>query len=403
MNIIDRLGAGRFDPFARFPIELNHRARELVDTIFISRDSTGKLAPLTDAWFHVGMLDAAAFHQLLSGSASYFSRIRSLSLETDTKESIAHHAHAIQIVNRNLAKAETATSDGMVGAIIGFACYYHLRGDMKTWRTHLAGLKEVLSLRGGIHTIDANGLLRVMLSNIDISGSCTLNTAPNFPLPAKQFPNGQRASQSSNKRGFPQRLSVAWRFNFSGQETLMDIVDDAVIEAYNLQEEMAGTNNSIWQDSMYVCNYINPLLHRLLSLPATTHSLRSSSIAEGLRLGAILYLVAIRQTFGIYPTRTTAQIVKVKHLFENWEPSEIAQFSFEDLNLNLIKVWILSLAAVMSDSKELQQWSYQNLHLSMSRLGLQTYTDVERLVEVFLWIPEIHGQQLRVLDSTLIA
>jgi len=27
-----RLGAGRFDPFARFPIELNHRERELVDT-----------------------------------------------------------------------------------------------------------------------------------------------------------------------------------------------------------------------------------------------------------------------------------------------------------------------------------------------------------------------------------
>jgi hypothetical protein len=32
IGVLDRLGAGRFDPFARFPIELNHRARELVDT-----------------------------------------------------------------------------------------------------------------------------------------------------------------------------------------------------------------------------------------------------------------------------------------------------------------------------------------------------------------------------------
>lgn len=35
---------------------------------------------------------------------------------------------------------------------------------MNTWRVHLAGVKEILALRGGICTIDGNELLRVMLS-----------------------------------------------------------------------------------------------------------------------------------------------------------------------------------------------------------------------------------------------
>ena len=37
LAITDRLGAGRFDPFVKFPIELNHRARELVDASKIGR------------------------------------------------------------------------------------------------------------------------------------------------------------------------------------------------------------------------------------------------------------------------------------------------------------------------------------------------------------------------------
>ena len=98
---------------------------KIIDSlVFVFRDGSGKLAPLTEAWFHTGMLDAAAFHQLLSGAASYFNRLRSSSLELDPKESISHHALAIQLVNKNLARVETATSDGIISSIIGFACYY---------------------------------------------------------------------------------------------------------------------------------------------------------------------------------------------------------------------------------------------------------------------------------------
>lgn len=70
------------------------------------------------------MLDAAAFHQLLSGAAAYYNCLRTADLEPDTKESLAHHTHAIRIVNRHLANVETATSDGIIASIIGFACYY---------------------------------------------------------------------------------------------------------------------------------------------------------------------------------------------------------------------------------------------------------------------------------------
>jgi len=80
--------------------------------------------PLRDAWFQVGMLDAAAFHQLLSGAASYYSCLRTTDIEPDAKESVPHHVHAIRLVNRGLVEVKTATSDGITASIIGFACYY---------------------------------------------------------------------------------------------------------------------------------------------------------------------------------------------------------------------------------------------------------------------------------------
>ena len=40
----------------------------------------------------------------------------------------------------------------------------HLIGDMISWRKHLAGLKEIVDLRGGVETVDSNKPLRTMLS-----------------------------------------------------------------------------------------------------------------------------------------------------------------------------------------------------------------------------------------------
>lgn len=241
--------------------------------------------------------------------------------------------------------------------------------------------------------------------SVDISGSCTLDSAANFPLPTKHISPISNLPQLPVPGSFAHKLSVAWRFNFGKHCTLIEVINDMVIETSHLQAEIARTNNALWEDSIYVCYYINPLLHRLLSVSARDQPPNSSSIAEALRLGAILYLVAIRQTFGIYPTQATTQLCKLKMLFEIWDQNEVAELRFEDLNLERVKIWILSLGAIMSMSRvsrDYQRWFTAQLHVAMDELGLETYTDVERYLDGFLWIADLHGQRLRTLETSLI-
>ncbi len=142
----------------------------------------GKASPLRVAWFQISILDAAAFHQLLSGAATYFNNLRNGDGLAVNGESLAHHTYSLQLANRQMSDVKVATTDGVISSIIGFACYYvrvppppksglktdvvikHLIGDMINWRTHLDGLKAVIRLRGGIETLESNEYLKIMLS-----------------------------------------------------------------------------------------------------------------------------------------------------------------------------------------------------------------------------------------------
>ncbi|KAH6715234.1 hypothetical protein BKA61DRAFT_574702 [Leptodontidium sp. MPI-SDFR-AT-0119] len=115
------LGAGRSDPFIKFPTELNSRSRELC---LVFDERSGRASPLAVAWFQIGMLDAASFHQLLSGAATYFNNLRHGDGGQANGESLAHHAYSLQLVNNQMRKPGTATTDGVISSVVGFACYY---------------------------------------------------------------------------------------------------------------------------------------------------------------------------------------------------------------------------------------------------------------------------------------
>ncbi|CZT46217.1 uncharacterized protein RSE6_06618 [Rhynchosporium secalis] len=116
---MSRLGAGRSDPFNDYPITLNHRSRELLDLIFDER--IGSASPLKGFWFQISLLDTAAFHQLLSGAAIYFNNLHQGDGGQASGESLAHHAYSLQLVNDQMRNTESATTDGVISSIIGFA------------------------------------------------------------------------------------------------------------------------------------------------------------------------------------------------------------------------------------------------------------------------------------------
>lgn len=83
------------------------------------------ITPYKEACFPVGMLDPAAFHQVLSNALLNMNCHRSPHAPhfPETYDTIKHHAMAIELANQRMSDMTYATSDEFIGVSIGFACY----------------------------------------------------------------------------------------------------------------------------------------------------------------------------------------------------------------------------------------------------------------------------------------
>lgn len=186
LPIIDRTWTGRIDPFVKFPVELNDRTRELIDLAFDDRYLN--IGPFRDACLPVGMMDEAAFHQVLSNALLNISCCRSAGAKMETYDAMMHHALAINSINERIQDVKTATSDGFIGAVVGFMCYHSYTGNMAACRAHMKGVEELIRLRGGVETLDSNRLVRTLLGWSDVGGASIEDSQPRFPLPHQLLP-----------------------------------------------------------------------------------------------------------------------------------------------------------------------------------------------------------------------
>jgi hypothetical protein len=110
------------DPFIKYPIEMKHRTLELIDHMFDAR--YGNTPTFRERWLPVGMMDPAAFHQMLSSAYLNLASLRAGRCVLETLESMRHHAKAVELVAKRIADPKEAVTDGLLGAVGGFACYH---------------------------------------------------------------------------------------------------------------------------------------------------------------------------------------------------------------------------------------------------------------------------------------
>lgn len=73
-------------------------------------------------WFTISMSDASAFQLTVANAAVVYAagdgdRLR------ETPESLKHYNMAVQSVNRRLQDPIDSVSEGLIGAVLGFACH----------------------------------------------------------------------------------------------------------------------------------------------------------------------------------------------------------------------------------------------------------------------------------------
>lgn len=136
------------------------------------------MTPFRDSWLPLSTADPAAFCEVLSHVSLHIGTLRTGN--KDVELAVKYHSAALNSVNQRLSDPVYGVSDSVVQAIIGFACFsvcsrclslttrltasQHAKKDWDAYNAHVAGLKAIFRLRGGIHTLDHNRILRLLLS-----------------------------------------------------------------------------------------------------------------------------------------------------------------------------------------------------------------------------------------------
>ncbi|KFY34458.1 hypothetical protein V494_06754 [Pseudogymnoascus sp. VKM F-4513 (FW-928)] len=363
-----RLGSGRSNPFTSYPIEMNLRAHELFD--HLHGNTCPMFKTLNNIGFFKTVLDEAAFRQLLCTSSAHMTRLRD---GTENQESIILSTQALRSVKNRITNPAMAISDGVLTAIIAFACHAVMFNDIKGTITHFGGVEAIIKQRGGLQFMNSNPVLRTVVFWVDVNAAFLQDQVPRFPIPYDILPQ-VCAEEIASISG--SRLLQACTTN----DMISAIHDVLALNQYMVREAEA---RSLWDNAVFAGLYVVPLLSKLLAI---RHNALDAALAkeESCRIGALLYLSGIRRKFGLALT-SDIHIRNLKHA--------ISEDSFS--NTDPILLWLLVIGGAQSIEHDVREWFVSATVDLLLRLQYNTWDSLMSVVRGALWVEGILEAECR--------
>ncbi|PVI01939.1 hypothetical protein DM02DRAFT_653959 [Periconia macrospinosa] len=370
-------GGCRTDPFACFPIHMTSETSFLIDYLLVS--SEPRLQPIKETWLPMSLSDPALFYEILS----HISRDITASFPGYAKEkqAFALHSQALQSVNKRLSDPVESVSDGIIATILGFACFSLFDRDWTSYDMHIEGLRTIITLKGGVHAIDHDRILRLLLSGIDVSASCFTGQPPKFPLPISTL-SELRDDEQEIPWWFPHpsvNESSIWSITFPHDPTLAEIFKDLSITSMAIKSELK--KRLLWQDQSFLKTWVDPLTHRLLDGGVELKDIDETNfVNESCRLGALILLSKIRRRFGARLVFTEVETERLRTLLEiNGE----GWTSFKKMLL-----WTAILAALETDNED-RLWFCDIIGNTAKAMDLQGWDEIIVHASNLLWVGDV--------------
>lgn len=172
--------------FITFPEEIDVKARSMLCTCKSLRPRSGTYTPVdmifdadfthlkgnmypiarysfSDAadayWFDWIQVDLAYLHSILFTMSFFYDTLSGQESETTRY----YLCRAIRELNKQLADSETALSDSTSTVVMAMVLISACFGDLESAHIHMAGLKRIIALRGGIASYKSRPLLQAKL------------------------------------------------------------------------------------------------------------------------------------------------------------------------------------------------------------------------------------------------
>jgi hypothetical protein len=170
-----QLGASGLDPFGVLPLNLTAGEEQLLSRF--SHYQKWPWCPVSgqNLWPRFALSGKLIFSTTMyAWSMAFRSRLTGSNLSTwleNNPEVLKHKLTTIRLVNRSLQDVKTAVNDQTVAAVAALAnIELVFEGRCETTTYHMKGLRDLVALRGGLHTLRTplQGLIRRLISWTDL-------------------------------------------------------------------------------------------------------------------------------------------------------------------------------------------------------------------------------------------
>ncbi|KAK2764417.1 hypothetical protein FQN54_009111 [Arachnomyces sp. PD_36] len=162
------LGGGRVDPFRSYPVAWRPYLPGVVDHYLSSLavdipelDQPGNKGLLRSRWFPLIMTEPASFLVIVLTAASHYASVNNTRSFAVDLLNLKHET--LSAVNQGMRDQNRMLSDQLIGAVAKMASYEAMFGDQETYEIHMAGVKRMVKLRGGLACLGLGGLLEMAL------------------------------------------------------------------------------------------------------------------------------------------------------------------------------------------------------------------------------------------------
>lgn len=116
------------------------------------------------SWFTPLKFDAAYLHVTMFAAEVFMDRVLGRQYLNTNQDATVHFLKGVQILRKRLSLRDdnTKLSDSTIAVVLTLALSALFVGDCETFSQHMAGLHEIINLRGGIAALRGNKLLTEM-------------------------------------------------------------------------------------------------------------------------------------------------------------------------------------------------------------------------------------------------
>ncbi|OLN81321.1 hypothetical protein CCHL11_08585 [Colletotrichum chlorophyti] len=327
-------------------------------------------------WFYWLCSDAAYLHSILFTVGLLRDAARG---SPRSKKTNFHIWKTVSLLKENIADQSLATSDSTIATILAMCFVAEIVGDYAGAAAHVAGLRQIVGLRGGVQNFRHNTQLQVKICRVDIGWYlCTGEK----PLYYKDDLSWEPAFASILG---PSPAGLGGRDGPCRVRRTLDVMDPRMGSVFQDLQDFSRLTKLLFRterkiDPCLFQDLMTSIQYRImhLELPA------ENGLAEGFRLGMIGYLTTLfllisgkRLRFDFFNSKFRSTC---RHL-ETAEPPGASS--------GLIQAWILVIGAISIFDPEDDVWLMPKLADIRGSLG-NTWPEAKRRLEEVMWIEAIH-------------